>query len=898
MPTVPWHSLAIADVSQRLETTLGGLTSAEAIRRLRTGGPNAIEHRGPPASLMLLLAQFASPLIAILFVAVAIAFIVGEHTDAFVILAIVFFNALVGFWQERRANEAMEKLRSLTPPEVHVLRDGREQLIPTEQVVPGDVVILETGVIVPADGRLIEAVNLKINEAIFSGESVAMEKGIDPIPAATPDADRKNVAWRATTVVYGRGQLLITATGMGTRFGEIVRSVGGSKKSATPFQRHLNSFSRRLTVFILILGALVFGLGLARSLPVTEMFLLSISLVVSLVPEGLPVVITLTLAVGMWQLAKRKALIRKLAAVETLGSVTTIAADKTGTLTFGQMMVEEIVAGPRRLSVSGEGYAAHGDFYLDGKPMDPQSVPEIALALKVGLLCNDARFSLQENGDPLPIGDPTEIALLVAAEKAGFNHQKLDETLPRVGEFPFDFNLRTMTTFHGVADGRQLIAVKGAPRQILDLCAAQLVDGKVVPLTEERKSAVRAEYERMASRALRGLALAYAETRDDWRSLTTQHLKSKLVYLALFGLKDPIRPEARETVEQAQAAGIRVLMLTGDYRVTAESVGQQIGLLRAGDRDALMDGADLAQLDDAAVRQRLPGLRVASRLSPEQKLRIARLLKQNGEVVAMTGDGINDAPALTEADIGVAIGSQATDAAKESAEMVVTDGNLSSIVAAVAAGRTIYRNIQRVLLYLLASNFAELLLILFALAGNLPLPLLPTQVIWLNAVTDPFLGLALAREPAKTTVLQEPPRPRQQPIVGLAQWSRILLVALTIALSSYAAFLIGLARGDSSEQVFALTLTTIALGEWLSAFVFRSSRRSIFRLATSNRALFGALVIVVCLQVLMLSVPRFAAGMHVVALGAGDWLLAIGLSLPVLAVDEIRKLILRRRVAV
>lgn len=896
MQTVPWHALPIPDVARRLASSPDGVSWSHAEQQLALKGLNLVEHRRGLAGWRLFGAQLKSPLIIILLIAAGIAYAIGEHTDGIVIASIVVFNALVGYWQERQAGRAMERLRSLTPQEVAVIRDGREHRIASERLVPGDVIILETGVVLPADGRLIEAVNLKVNEAVFTGESVPAEKSAAAFPEGTALADQHDMAWRGTTVVYGRGRLLVTETGMATRIGEIVRAVGAAKREATPFQKKLNAFSRRLTGIVFFFALIVFVTGLARALPMETVFLLAVSLVVSLIPEGLPVVITLTLATGMWQMAKRQALIRKLTAVESLGSVTTIAADKTGTLTFGEMMVEHVAVADHVVNVTGEGYSIRGDFFIGQQPLDPSTIPELVVALKVAALCNDARFAETMDGKPSPVGDPTEIALLVLAEKAGFQHRKLLEAMPRVGEFPFDFNVRYMVTFHSVDGGRrQFVAVKGAPRQILDLCDKVSLHGQHHPFRPEAKDRVREQFEHMAQDGLRGLALAYAETTDDWRSLASHHLKGKLTYLGLCALRDTIRSEARETLAIAEQAGIRVLMLTGDYRVTAVAVARDIGLLETPHPLAVLDGKELAALSPAALRERLPHLRVASRVSPEQKLRIARAFVDQGKVIAMTGDGINDVPALSVATVGIAIGANATDAAKDAADMIVTDGRLSSIVAAIREGRTIYRNIQRTLLFLLASNFAELIVIVVALFAGLPLPLLPTQIIWLNAITDPFMGIALAQEPGKATVLQEPPRPVQQPIVNRGQWLRIGWVALAIAFGTFLVFLRELRLGVSPEHLYAMTLTTMALGEWFSAFAFRSSRRSFFSLFSTNRFLWPALALVLALQVGILYVPTLATVFHVAPLTAVDWLIAFLGGLPVLILEECRKALLRRR---
>lgn len=891
MALISWHSLTVPEVVERLRSSLQGLTPVAAYQRLKEVGPNEVEHHGPPSAFKLLAAQFVSPLVGILVVAAAVAWLVGEQTDALVIVGVVLFNAVIGFWQERKSGQAMEHLRSLTPQEVHVLRGGVERLVPVQDVVPGDAVLLEAGTVLPADGRLVEALNLKVDEAVFTGESVPAEKGTAALPETTTAADRRNSSWRGTTVVAGRGQLLVTDTGMGTRLGGIVAAAGQTKREATPFQRGLGVFAQRLTLVIVALAALVFLVGLARALPTSDVFLLAVSLVVSLIPEGLPVVITITLAWGMWRLAQRKALIRKLAAVETLGSVTTIAADKTGTLTVGQMMVEAVVTDRATLRVTGDGYGRPGGFFRAEGLIDPLVVPEVALALKVSALCNDARFAPAPAGGEVPIGDPTELALLVAAEKAGFSLPKLHEDYPRVGEFPFDFRLRYMVTIHRQGDGQQLVAVKGAPRQVLALCSLVSVNGTAVPFAEAAKAQVRASFEALARRSLRGLALAYAVVAEDVRSLEDEHLRSRLTFLGLFGLRDAIREEARATIAAAEAAGIRVLMLTGDYRLTAEAVAAEIGLLKRSDHDAVLDGQALMNESDEALLERLPRLRVLSRVAPEDKLRVARLLKRRGEIVAMTGDGINDVPALSEANVGVAIGASATDAAKEAADMIVTDGNLSSIVAAIAEGRTIYANIQRVLQYLLASNAAGLLVILGALIAGLPLPLLPTQIIWLNAVTDPFMGLGLAREAQSPTVLRERPRPPHQPIVSRRDWQRVAVLAIAMGAGTFAAFAVEVARAARPEVRFSVTLTALALNEWLSAFAFRAEGRSLLASLRENRWLAWGFLTVLALQAIVLYVPAAAAVLHVTALAPFDLLVALAAALPVVVVD----LVWRRR---
>ncbi len=892
-----WHAQSVEQVLTELRTTVSGLTTAEVEERRRTFGPNVIAAVRPPSDLVLFTSQFQSPLVVILVIAAGLSFLFDALADAWIILGVVVFNGIIGFLQERRAGQAMENLRSLTPQIVRVLRNGEERELPATALVVGDVVMLETGAIVPADGRLVEAVNLKINEAVFTGESVPAEKTIAPLDEKTAISDRRNLAWRGTTVSGGRGRLVLTEVGTRTRFGGIVQAVAKIPHTETPFQKSIADFARRLAFVILMLSLVVFALTLVRQFPLPQSILLAISLVVSLIPEGLPVIITLTFAWGMWQMAKRRALIRKLVAVETLGSVTVIASDKTGTLTFGEMVVEEIVLDHRRLIVSGEGYRRVGDFFERHQRIAPTEDPVVRTLLEVGMLNNDSHLSHDERGQERWIGDPTEISLVVLGEKAGIKRDELDTAFPRVGEFPFDFKLRYMVTFHRTPSRKFLIAVKGAPRQLLALCTKKRTPNGVGPLTDRDRADIRQAFEEMATRSLRGLGVAYAETDSDWRAVRHDNLGQHLTYLGLIGIRDQVRPEARATIMATRRAGIRVVMVTGDYRVTAVTVAKEIGILGQHDneRERVLDGADLESLNDETLRQRLRQAVVFSRVSPEQKLRIARLFKANGEIVAMTGDGINDVPALMEANIGVAIGMSSTDAAKEAAEMVVTDGNLSSIVAAVEEGRVMFRNIQRVLIFLLASNFGSLLLILLTMFLGMPLPLLPIHIIWLNAITDPLPGIALAREPKSPYIMLEPPHPPDRPVLSSGHWWRIALDGTAITVSTLFVFVYALMQHRPSVEVYALTLTTIALSEWFVALTSRSAQRSVFSRILGNRLLLLALAVVIGLQAVILYTPALSKAFHLAPLKSPDWALAVVAALFVVAVEEVRKWFARQR---
>lgn len=890
-----WHAFSVGDALKRLATSLDGVPGAKIAERRARYGTNALPRRARVSTIMMLLNQFRSPLVLILFAAAGLSFWFDAVPDGWIILFIIAFNATVGFMQERRAGSAMDRLRSMAHQIALVVRDGEEREVNADDLVVGDIIRLDVGSMVPADGRVVEGMNLRLNEAVFTGEASPVEKHERPLPATTDVFERHNLVLRGTTVAAGRGYVAVTATGGSTRFGQIVHEVSGEYQE-TPFQRRIAEFAGRLAFVIVMLSLGVFVLSVMRGVSVEQGLLLGVSLVVSLIPEGLPVVITFTFAWGMWRMAKRRALVRKLYAVETLGSVTVIATDKTGTLTFGEMMVEQIVVGSRVVTVTGEGYRKTGDFFEGDRRIAPREDPVLRRLIEVGAINNDSRITRDEHGREAWLGDPTEICLIVLGEKVGLKHTELDLTFPRVGEFPFDFKRKYMVTFHLTPTGKTLIAVKGAPRQMLDLCTKVLVGNEIRPFTDQDRTAVREHFERLARRSLRGLSVAYAEIDGSWSVITHQNLHEHLIYLGLVGIRDTVRPEARETVALAREAGVRVIMLTGDYHETAITVAKEVGILRADEHEErAVDGKDLDAMTDDRLAYRLQVARVFSRVSPEQKLRIARMLKRSGNVVAMTGDGINDVPALTEADIGVAIGAGSTDAAREAAEMIVTDGNLVSVVAAIEEGRVIFRNIQRVVVFLLASNLSGLVLIMLAMFLGFPLPLLPIHIMWLNVITDPFLGIALAREPRSPYIMRERPRRRNTPVLSAAQWGRISLDGVVVGVATFAVFIVALSQGRDTLQVYALALTAMALGEWAVAYTSRSSRRSIFSNFFSNRLMLLATAVVLAMQLGILYSPPLSRMFHIAPFAAADWLLVAVAAAAVVVAEEIRKTIARHQ---
>lgn len=889
-----WFVLSVEQTLAGVGTGLNGLDDASVIEHRRAGGSNRLPPPRLPSAWRVLYNQFQSPLVAILLVAVGVSFFLREWRDGLVILMVVLLNAGIGFRQEQQSDSAVQQLLQLSTTVSHVIRNGQEREVSIDDVVVGDVVILDTGDAMPADGRWVEAVNLRVNEASLTGEAVPVTKTTDPSPPMSMIQDQRSMGWRGTTVVGGRGRLVVTAVGPSTRYGHIVTSLEGITDARTPFQVKLNGFSRNLLVVTLLLGVFVFLLGTARHLPFESVFLLTVSLIVSVIPEGLPVVITMSMAWGMAAMAKRNAVVRKLMAVETLGAVTVVATDKTGTLTYGEMMAQRAWVDGRTYFISGNGYQQVGQFTHDGKVISPREEVGLDRALRIASLNNDSRFTFDAAGRRLPVGDPTELALIVAAEKGGWTQTELATLHPRLGEVPFDAKYKYMVTWHQQEYG-VLGTLKGAPAEVLDHCHSIWTNAGPVPLTPARRQDILRVFERWADEALRGLGVAEAAWDQAPNLLDPDGLGRDFVFIGLFGLADAVRPEVAQAVQAMHQAGVRTIMLTGDHQKTGRAIATQVGLMTEHGPSALLDGGDIDGLSDPQLSQRLAKAKVATRLTPDHKLRIAQLLKQAGEVVAMTGDGINDAPALSAADVGVAVGRSSSDTAKESADVVLVDGNYLSIVAAITEGRRIYRNIRRALVYLLASNFGELGLIVITLLLGLPLPLLPTHIIWLNAITDPFLGISLAREPISPMVMKERPHDPRLPLITRDVWRRIILAAATLTISSLLVFVFVHTSGRPPEEMFAVTLTTLAFGEWLLAVTVRSSIRSTFALQAPNPSLLVSFVIVGLLQVVILYLPPLAALFRLAPLSLSDWMLVLAGLIPVLLVEEAQKLLLRRR---
>ncbi len=910
-----WHTLSAEEILTHLRTDpRRGLTSEEAERRLRIYGLNRLAEAPPPSFWSQLWAQLNSFVVWLLIVAALVSALLGDWVEAAAILAIVVLNAALGVVQERRAEQALAKLRQMAAPEAHVLRDGRRQVIPAHALVPGDIVLLEAGNFVPADLRVVEAAGLSVDESALTGESVPVHKDAEVrLDPEAPVGDRANTAFMGTLVTYGRGRGVVVATGMQTQLGLIAAMLQSVHMEPTPLQRRLEHLGRTLGWAALAVCALVFVTGWWRGFSPLEMFLIAVSLAIAAVPEGLPAVVTISLALGMREMVKRHALIRRLASVETLGSTTVICSDKTGTLTQNEMTVTRLWAGGEMLEVTGSGYAPEGSFRANGTEVDVSRLPAALTALWIGALNNDAvleRSGATEAGGTFRVvGDPTEAALVVAAAKAGAFKEKLEAAYPRVHEIPFDAERKRMVTVHRIAHPEPedispydsppaegyVVLVKGAPDVLLGLCTRILdAQGEVVPLDADRRAAVLAANEAMTEQALRVLGVAYRTLSTLPDRPSAADLERELIFVGLLGMMDPPRPEVIPALQKARRAGIRTKMITGDYPKTAVAVARQIGLLEPGHR--ALTGAEMDALDDAALRRAVHEVDVFARVSPTHKLRIVEALQANGEVVAMTGDGVNDAPAIKRADIGIAMGITGTDVAKETADMVLTDDNYASIVAAVEQGRVIYSNIRKFVYYLISCNLAEIAVIFLATLAGLPSPLKAIQLLWLNLLTDGAPALALGVEKGDPDIMDRPPRPPREPIINRPMWIGVAVQTVAITTTTLMAYAIGLRMHPEAPQLAeTMAFATLAFSELLRAYTARSERYPLWGIGPfSNRAMNAAVALSAALLLMVLYVPFLNPVFDTVPLGWRQWMVVVPLLSFPAWVAELTKGVFRR----
>jgi Ca2+-transporting ATPase len=884
-----WHALDASETIHRLETSpADGLTSDEAAARLERVGPNRIQEVQVARWFEVLARQFTNVLILILLAAAAVSFAVGEIADAVTILVIVVLNGALGFVQEWKAEQALEALRSMLSPTCTVIRDGQQSEIERVALVPGDVVVLEIGDQVPADVRVFKGVGLKVDESALTGESASVSKGPDPVEADIHLAERTSMAWMGTSVTNGRAVGIVVATGMTTEFGKIAELTQSLGQEPTPLQRKLAVLGRQLGVISIAISAGVALLGLVLGKPPIEMFLTGVSLAVAVVPEGLPAVVTITLALGIRAMVRRHALLRRLQAAEALGSATVICTDKTGTLTQNEMTVTRIWLPTGTLEVTGVGYEPKGTFVCEGTTVNPDERPDLRSLLETGLICNHAHVTKTETGWHA-LGEPTEAALIVAASKAGIFADGTGIT-----EFSFNSTRKRMTVVQQQPEG-PIAFVKGAPEVILSRATTILEGPETRPITDEDRATFERAYRSLAEQGLRTLALA-RRSLPPHVELNEDEVEVDLTLLGCVGIVDPPRPEVLHAISMARHAGVRPIMITGDAAETALSIGRQVGI----DVERAITGMELEALDDTELDELLTHDILFARTTPEHKLRIVTHLQGQGHIVAMTGDGVNDAPALKKADIGVAMGLRGTDVAKAASDMVLTDDNFASIVGAVEEGRRQYDNIQKFVRYLLSSNTGEVVAVFINILLRGPLILLPVQILWMNLVTDGMTAVALGLEPGSNDLMERPPRGAREPILNRSGAALLLALGGYIGLGTlwlfhhYLAMLGSTAEAVATAQTVAFT--GIILLEKMNVFNFRSLRRPLHRIGYwTNPWVLGAWTLTIGAQVAAVYVPFLQKVLHTVPLSLSDWLLMLVVAIPIFVVIEGIKLWRDRR---
>lgn len=887
-----WHASSPEAVAAELRTDLGrGLDGAEAAARLAQRGPNRIEEQRRSTWPEVLARQFLDVLVGILAVAAAVAFLLGDTIDGLTILAIVVLNGALGFLQEWRAERALAALRQLLAPQSEVIRDGRAARIDASELVPGDLIVLETGDRVPADVRVIEATQLACDESALTGESVPVPKHVEADPEDTPLAERGAVALLGTVVTAGHGRALVVATGARTAFGQVAHLTASVQDDTTPLQRTLARLGHRLGLVAVTLAAAVAVLGAAGGRPLLDMFLTGVSLAVALVPEGLPAVVTLTLALGVRAMTRRRALVRRLQAAEALGATTVLCTDKTGTLTCNEMTVREVWLAQGGVLVEGQGYAPEGGFRTEDGPIDLRSRPDLQRLLSTGAGCTHARIEAGPDGSWTAIGDPTEAALVTAAKKSS------PDAIwpPPAAELPFDADRKRMTVARpGRTAGTWELATKGAPDVLLGLCTT-IRDGEVVrPLEDTDRGELRRALDALAAKGLRVLAVAERQvaTSEDGLLQDLASLETELTLLGLVAMSDPPRKGVREAVHAAHTAGVRILVITGDAPATASAIAREVGLAPA----AVCTGADLDRLDDAGLEDLLrTGEVLFARTTPAHKLRIVEVLQALGEVVGMTGDGVNDAPALKRADVGVAMGRRGTDVARAAADLILTDDDFPALVSAVEEGRRQFDGIRKFLANLLSSNSGEVIALLGSVSFGGPLIFVPAQLLWINLVTDGLTSLALGAEPVEPDTMRRRPRRPGASILSRGELGVVLTQGLWIGVSTFVVYVHLLGQGVQVERARSVAFTAMVLGELLNAWNYRSFRMPLATIGVwSNPWFTAAFTASVGLQLLAITTPALQVAFHLAPLARTDWLLVAAVALPVLGVTELAKAVLLR----
>jgi P-type Ca2+ transporter type 2C len=889
-----WHTIEASETFKQLETNEKGLSTAKAEERLKKYGFNEIESEKKASKLALLLEKIKNPIVLVLIFAAIISLFVEHYYDALVIFIVIIIDMIVGFIQEFKAEEAINALKSMSAPEAEVIRDGSEMRIKAKDIVPGDILLLDAGDKIPADSRILESFNLEINESMLTGESIAVRKTSGSLPSEMPVEDRKNIAFSGTIITQGRGKAVVIATGMSSEIGKIARLMKETEKAETPIQKRTLDLGKKIGYLALVTSIVTFAVAILQGIDLLDTFLFVIAAAVSAIPQGLPIVVTVTLAVGLRRMAKRNAIIRKLQAVDTLGSATVICTDKTGTLTTNQMTIQKIMYDNRLIEVSGAGYAPKGQFSENGVKIDPEKDEGLLKLLQTAVLCNDARLRQHEVDKEIRWdihGDPTEGALVVAGEKGKLHKGKLEEEFPRVDEIPFDPKERYMATFHETKAGQIDVHVKGAPESVLEVCSYILEGGKIEPLSEQKKEAILEFNTEMASQALRVLAMAYQTVEAEERLVFKKEVENKspsLIFLGLMGMIDPPRPEAKRSVKLCKKAGIKIIMATGDQKLTAQAIAKEVGILEKG--SIIISGAELEKMSDEQLDGIIEKTSVFARASPTHKYRIVESLRRKGHIVAMTGDGVNDAPALKAAEIGVAMGITGTDVTKETADMILTDDNFASIVNAVEEGRVVFENIRKVVKYLIATNAGEIIAFLGALflfPGQFIFT--AVQILWVNLVTDGLLDKFIAMEPKETGVMDKPPRKPDAKIINRSIMFNTIFVGLFMGAGTLWVYSYALDRGDLLVAT-TMAFCTISLFQVFSAANCRSRTQSVFQVGLfKNKYLIIAMFVSVLLQVLATVLPPLQVALGTTVLSIWDWIIIFGVASSVFIAEEIRK---------
>jgi magnesium-transporting ATPase (P-type) len=888
--TSSWHNHDTDAVFHEVDSSSNGLTQQDARHRLEEFGPNRLRPAKKKGPLLRFLAQFHNVLIYVLLGAGVITALLGHWVDSGVIFGVVVINAIIGFIQEGKAEKALDAIRHMLSQQAMVRRDGNFVSLPAEQLVPGDVVLLQSGDKVPADLRLFKARELRVDEAMLTGESMPVEKTTEAVAEQASIGDRKCLAYSGTLVTYGQGQGLVVATGDGTEIGRISGMLRQVQALTTPLLRQMATFAKWLTIAIGLIAAATFAFGvLVQGYSASEMFLAAVGLVVAGIPEGLPAIMTITLAIGVQRMARKRAIIRRLPAVETLGSVTVICSDKTGTLTRNEMTVQTIATGDGICEVSGAGYDPHGVFCLDGRDITPEEFPLLREVNLAALLCNDASLS-EVGGQWMITGDPTEGALVTLALKTGLEHKYCQTEYPRTDAIPFESQHRFMATLHHDHAGHGFIYLKGAPERVLEMCHLQRMRGKDDPLDTVYWEACMHD---MASRGQRLLAIAFKTAHTKQQDLTFSDVEGGLTLLGVVGIIDPPREEATAAVQACQSAGIRVKMITGDHAITARAIGARMGI---GDGVTVIQGTDLDTYSEDQLQDAVQRCDIFARVSPEQKLRLVTALQASGEVVSMTGDGVNDAPALKRADVGVAMGVKGTEVAKESAEMVLADDNFATIATAVEEGRTVYDNLQKSILFVLPTNGGEALTIIAAIVTGRMLPITAAQILWINMITAVTLALTLAFEPPERNVMARTPRDPKQPLLTAFLIWRIIFVSLILVAGTFGLFLWEREHGASIELARTVAVNTLVMFEIFYLFSARYllAPALTYEGLTGNRYVLYAIGLLILFQLGFTYLGPMQTLFLTTAMSIDAWLRVTVVASSVVVLVELEKLLLRK----